>query len=286
MRGNELKVEIVDNRTKDWGHIYIDHIDQTDIKPGVPVFRSYSRGFTIDHRYLVIPVKNGVKKCLLTVSIDGIPVRRYNTELAKDSDDVDWWAFFTLERYKGKPAVVSVDRATSEVFELVCQSDKVPGSDSWYTEALRPQFHFSQKVGWINDGNGMVYYDGEYHLFFQHNPVGWKWDNMTWGHAISKDLVHWQQQPNKLFPWTMAQKMCYSGGATVDKKNTAGFKTGKEDVIVAFLTDTGAGECIAYKRGGVGLFLWYGWIDRVDRLYCLYRSPCLRARSGYLGLYQ
>ena len=100
----------------------------------------------------------------------------------------------------------------------------------------------------------MVYHDGTWHFFFQHNPVALPWGNMTWGHATSKDLLHWEQQPNKLFPTTMARGACFSGGATVDTNNTAGW--GK-NTLVAFLTDTGAGESIAYSTDGGKTFTWY-----------------------------
>src|SRR5579863_5794866 len=69
-----------------------------------------------------------------------------------------------------------------------------------YHENLRPQFHFTPRTGWTNDPNGLLWYRGEYHLFFQHNPFDTKWGNMTWGHAISTDLVHWKQMENALLP--------------------------------------------------------------------------------------
>ncbi len=239
------------------GNINTERNSSTNTKSDVPVFEKLLHDFTVTSNYLVIPIKNGVRKCELVVSNNGKPVWHYNTELAVNPEDVDWYAFFTLEQYKGKPVTVSVNQAAKEGFDLIRQADTVPGSETWYKEPYRPQFHFSQKVGWNNDGNGMVYYDGEYHLFFQHNPVGVKWDNMTWGHAISKDLVHWQQQSDKLFPRTMAQAMCFSGSAAVDKKNTSGLKNGDEDVIVAFLTDTGAGESLAYSNDRGRTFTWY-----------------------------
>ena len=70
--------------------------------------------------------------------------------------------------------------------------------DILYAETHRPQFHFTPKSNWTNDPNGLVYYRGEYHLFFQHNPTGITWGNMTWGHAISSDLVHWTQAEHAL----------------------------------------------------------------------------------------
>ena len=67
-----------------------------------------------------------------------------------------------------------------------------------YGEKYRPQFHFSPKKGWTNDPNGLIFHEGEYHLFFQHNPFDVKWGNMTWGHAVSPDMVHWTQIENAL----------------------------------------------------------------------------------------
>ncbi|HUT31287.1 MAG TPA: glycoside hydrolase family 32 protein [Sedimentisphaerales bacterium] len=109
--------------------------------------------------------------------------------------------------------------------------------DELYREKYRPQFHFTAQKNWINDPNGLVYYKGEYHLFFQHNPFGIKWGNMTWGHAVSKDLIHWQQLPNAIEPDELGT--IFSGSAVVDWKNTSGFQTGKENVLVAFYTSAG-----------------------------------------------
>jgi len=222
LKGREAVIRIVDNRTGGWGHINVDHIVQSDTKPKVPVVGAFSRDFTINKKYLVIPIQNGANKCRLTLTVDGKDVRRYDTELATDADATDWYAYFTIESYKGQPATVSVSRAPKEGFDLIRQADEVPGEDTFYTEALRPQFHFSQKVGWNNDPNGMVYYDGEWHLFFQHNPVGWKWGNMTWGHAVSPDLVHWTQLPDAIHP--DEHGTIFSGSAVADLRNTSGFQ--------------------------------------------------------------
>lgn len=257
LRGKSITIQIVDQAKGGWGHINIDHIVQTNNKPDIPDLKPHERNFTITKKYLVVPISNGAKKCELVLEVEGVPVRSYETELALDTDSVDWYAYFTIETYQNQSAKLSVNRATEDGFSLIRQSSQIPSSVPFYTEQLRPQFHFSQKVGWNNDPNGMVYLNGEWHLFFQHNPVGWNWGNMTWGHAVSKDLVHWEQLPNVLFPKTMAQGACFSGGATIDKKNTAGLKKGDNDVLIAFLTDTGSGEAIAYSHDQGRSFTWH-----------------------------
>ena len=109
--------------------------------------------------------------------------------------------------------------------------------DILYTETHRPQFHFTPKYNWTNDPNGLVYYEGEYHLFFQHNPTGITWGNMTWGHAISTDLVHWTQLKHALHPDELGT--IFSGSAVVDWHNSAGFQIGDEKALVVFYTSAG-----------------------------------------------
>ena len=107
-------------------------------------------------------------------------------------------------------------------------------SDPAYTESHRPQFHFTPPAKWMNDPNGMVYYDGEYHLFYQHYPDSTVWGPMHWGHAVSKDLVHWEHLPIALYPDSLGY--IFSGSAVVDHQNTAGFKEGEESPLVAIFT--------------------------------------------------
>jgi fructan beta-fructosidase len=255
LNGKTVTLEIVDNATGGWGHINVDHIVQSDTKPKLPELAIREKSFTVESRYLIIPIQNkGKSKGQIQVFVGDKEVRKYGLNIATSAETTDWYAFFTIDAYKGQAARVAASKVTEEGFALVRQSDTIPGEETFYKEPHRPQFHFTQKVGWNNDPNGMVYHDGKWHLFFQHNPVALPWGNMTWGHATSKDLLHWEQQPNKLFPSTMARGACFSGGATVDINDTAGW--GK-NTLVAFLTDTGAGESVAYSRDGGRTFTWY-----------------------------
>ncbi len=104
----------------------------------------------------------------------------------------------------------------------------------YYTEQHRPQFHFSPEANWMNDPNGMVYYEGEYHLFYQYYPRGTTWGPMHWGHAISTDLVHWEHLPIALYP--DEHGMIFSGSAVVDWDNTSGFGKNNKPPLVAIFS--------------------------------------------------
>lgn len=103
-----------------------------------------------------------------------------------------------------------------------------------YNQTLRPQFHFTSLKNWFNDPNGMVWYDGEYHLFFQHNPKDTKHGNMTWGHAVSADMVHWEQLPHAILPY--GGGTIFSGTAVIDQNNSLGKQKGNNKTMVAVFT--------------------------------------------------
>lgn len=115
-----------------------------------------------------------------------------------------------------------------------------------YAETHRPQFHFSPATNWINDPNGLVYFQGEYHLFYQYNPYGDTWGHMSWGHAVSKDLLHWEHLPvalqEYLDPLTGDSTMIFSGTVVVDKNNSSGLCDLNECMIAIYTSHVHAGS--------------------------------------------
>ncbi|PCH71606.1 MAG: glycosyl hydrolase family 32 [Bacteroidales bacterium] len=114
------------------------------------------------------------------------------------------------------------------------REEKSDISEKIYQEHYRPQFHFTPEANWMNDPNGMVYYEGEYHLFYQYHPESSVWGPMHWGHAISKDMVHWEHLPIALYPDSLGY--IFSGSAVIDRENTSGFGSEDKPAMVAIYT--------------------------------------------------
>jgi fructan beta-fructosidase len=268
----------------------------------IPV-KAVARQIRIEKRYLNFPVKTGAAKRHMAVIVDGQVVREFDIELADAAPD--FWVFLDVSRWHGKTATLRVDRLPegSGALQAIEPGDSIKGSENLYHERLRPQFHFTTRRGWINDPNGLVFFQGEYHLFYQLNPYGWGDAQKHWGHAVSPDLVHWTELPIALYPRRYGDD-CWSGSAVVDWANTSEFKTGAEPPLVAAYTSTGRGECIVYSndrgrtwaefdgnpvvkhRGRDPRLLWYApgkhWVmalyDEVDktRNIAFYTSPDLK----------
>jgi sucrose-6-phosphate hydrolase SacC (GH32 family) len=249
LAGKTAVIQIVDQARGGWGHISVDQIVQTDRKPP-RILADAQRQLRASSRYLHLPIKNGAPKRELTLLVDGEVAVRNLIELA--AEDADWWAPMDISRWTGKELTLRVDKLPEDSTALssIQQSDRLPDADLLYREPLRGQFHFSPRRGWNNDPNGMVHFNGEYHLFFQHNPYGWGWGNMHWGHAVSPDMVHWQELGDKLLPDELGPM--FSGSAVVDWNNTSGLgEDGKPPLVLIY---TAAGnptvQCIAFSTDG------------------------------------
>lgn len=199
----------------------------------------------IDKKYLNLPVSHQVERAPMTLRADGMEDYSFQIRLAQSQPD--YWVFCDMSRYQGKELRISYPGDNARL-ELIYQADEIAGQDSLYRESNRPQVHYTQRRGWNNDPNGLLYYDGEYHLFYQHNPYEREWENMHWGHAVSRDLIHWTELQEALYP--DEHGTMFSGSAVIDYKNTSGF--GKEGVppMVAIYTAASSDrqvQCIAYS---------------------------------------
>ncbi|HJT77417.1 MAG TPA: GH32 C-terminal domain-containing protein, partial [Gemmataceae bacterium] len=204
------------------------------------------REVTVSRHFLNLPVKNGAPKRRVRLRVGGATVREFEIELAEGPPD--FWAFCDVSPFRGKRLTIETEMpAGSAALDRITLADDIAGAEDLYREKYRPQFHFTSRRGWLNDPNGLVYAAGEYHLFYQHNPYGWAWGNMHWGHAVSKDLFHWRELPIALYPRRF-DDWCFSGSAVVDEQNTSGWRHGSDPLLVCAYTSTGRGECIAYSN--------------------------------------
>ncbi|GAB3994959.1 glycoside hydrolase family 32 protein [Spirosoma daeguense] len=212
---------------------------------GIHTTQAQNRSLTITKRFLNLPVSQAQSRGNMQFAVAGKPERSFKIRLAADKPD--YWVFCDMSALQGKTITINYSGNT-EGLNKIYQDDKIAGQDSLYQEKNRPQFHFSTRRGWINDPNGMIFYEGEYHLFYQHNPYEREWENMSWGHAVSKDMVHWQELPTALSPDSLGTM--FSGSTVIDYTNTAGFNKGNTPAMVAFYTVDNPDkqiQCMAYS---------------------------------------
>ncbi|GEM69389.1 2,6-beta-D-fructofuranosidase [Sphingobacterium mizutaii NBRC 14946 = DSM 11724] len=199
----------------------------------------------INKKYLNFPISNKQDRKKMEFMPNGQEAWSVVVRLAPDN--ADYWVFYDVSHLKGKNLKITYE-GDEKALKQIYQADEIKGQESLYQEQNRPQFHFSTKRGWINDPNGLVYYDGEYHLFYQHNPMEREWENMHWGHAVSQDLIHWKELPTALYPDKLGTM--FSGSAIIDYQNTAGYNKGNEPAMIAFYTAASADrqvQCMAYS---------------------------------------
>lgn len=197
---------------------------------------------TGEGKYVMLPVQESNDDAGIEVLVDGKIDRRINVRLAKSK--VDYYVPFALEPYKGHNVILNVittqDRSSiREAKDDACWKS-IALADTFDTanrEKYRPVYHHTPLYGWMNDPNGMFYKDGVWHLYYQWNPYGSKWQNMTWGHSTSKDLVTWEHHPAAIEANGLGA--VFSGSSVVDSENTAGF--GK-DAVVSLYTSAGASQ--------------------------------------------
>ena len=210
--------------------------------------------------YLLLPVQEKAEMCNIKVVKNNTQVKALNVRLA--SNHIDYYVPLDLKQF-GKDAQLALDihvngtyRNDGELSGFTCWKN-MQLSDTFDTanrEKYRPVYHHTPAWGWMNDPNGMFYKDGVWHLYFQHNPYGSQWENMTWGHSTSTDLLHWtfQGDPVEADAWGTI----FSGSAVVDHNNTSGFGKG---AVVAMYTSAGENQTqsIAYSNDNGQTFTKY-----------------------------
>lgn len=197
---------------------------------------------TGDSRYLLLPVQESTDDAKINVLVDGNVAETIYVRLAKSK--TDYTVPFDLTPYKGHDVMLDVVIPQSrgsvrEAKDDACWRGIVLADtfDTANREKYRPAFHHTPRYGWMNDPNGMFYKDGRWHLYYQYNPYGSKWQNMTWGHSVSDDLVNWEHLPEAIRPNGLGS--VFSGSCAVDHDNTAGFGS---DAVIALYTSAGTSQ--------------------------------------------
>ena len=214
---------------------------------------------TIKNKYIVVPVNMHAKRKKICFYEDGELIWDFDAHI--DFISPRFYTYVNLSHLRGKTVRLT---ATPEIDMHFTFVDAIP-SVGYYHEEFRPMVHFSAKIGWINDPNGLVYDGNQYHMFFQHNPADSNWGNMTWGHAVSEDLIYWHELDSALQPDCLGTM--FSGSGIVDKNNVSGLKSGDKDPILLFYTAAGGNsalstgkphtQCMAYSTDGGVTFQKY-----------------------------
>jgi fructan beta-fructosidase len=250
--GKPASIRIVDRRSDFWGHINVDHIVQSDEdwSQQPPLLETPVR-----RKYFLLPVAEAGSLVHCRIKHGSRTIRYFDVRVAPSEAETLFWAPVDVGDYMGE--ALHWEIRPQAILRLIRsrlrEGDTWPKPPNLYREEHRPQFHFSPRVGWANDPNGLVYFDGEYHLFFQHNPFGIEWGNMTWGHAVSRDLIHWEELGHALLP--DERGTIFSGSTVVDFVNSSGLGEPGRPAICAFYTAAGSHsfepraftQCLAYS---------------------------------------
>lgn len=181
-------------------------------------------------KFLLLPVQENAPEGKVNIVVNNELQLEQNINVRLAREKVDYYVPLDLSAYQGK--TISIDVTGMPSSSLCWKEIKLSDTfDSSNRETYRPVYHHTPMYGWMNDPNGMFYKDGVYHLYFQYNPYGSMWGNMTWGHSTSTDLTHWTYEGTAIVP--DAWGAIFSGSCVVDKDNTAGFGKG---AVVAFYT--------------------------------------------------
>jgi len=190
----------------------------------------------VTSKYLLLPVQEKEEIANIRIIVNNEQRQTFNVKLAVDK--VDYFVPVDIKRFGSNNVLLDINfhgdrRTKGAIKDFACWKEMKQSNefDTANRERFRPLYHHTPVYGWMNDPNGMFYKDGVYHLYYQWNPYGSQWENMTWGHSTSRDLIHWEAQPTAIEPDAIGT--IFSGSCVVDKKN---------DRVVAFYTSAGQNQ--------------------------------------------
>ena len=254
LAGTQVRVEVVDQHTGPWGHILVDQFAQTDTPP-IPLPSFAERRFRAGHRFLNLPI--GLRSPFREIQLtDGGRTVASNT-LCLARDDPDFWVPVDLSAWKGMDLTLRIEELAdaaappaADLLTAVRIGDRMVGCDDLYRESGRPLLHYTPRRGASSDANGLVWFDGEWHLHYQHVPCnvtpGNQNCNWGWGHAVSRDLVTWEELPDTL--WPDERGVAVSGSCVVDHHNSSGLGSEGRPPMVVFYTAYGGSNRLSHGR--------------------------------------
>jgi fructan beta-fructosidase len=254
LAGTQVRVEVVDQHTGPWGHILVDQFAQTDAPP-VPLPSFAERRFRAGHRFLNLPISLRSPYRELQLTGGGRTVASNTVSLA--TGDPDFWVPVDLSAWKGMDLTLRIEELddaaappAADLLTAVRIGDRMVGCDDLFREPGRPLLHYTPRRGASSDANGLVWLDGEWHLHYQHVPCnvtpGNQNCNWGWGHAVSRDLVTWEELPDTL--WPDERGVAVSGSCVVDHHNSSGLGSPGRPPMVIFYTAYGGSNRLSHGR--------------------------------------
>ena len=231
----------------------------------------------IEKRYLIVPVgTHTTNKKICLYDPQGLEkTLLMDFDCKMDLLNPTYTAYVDVSQYQG----MELEYCSIPDMEFTLEQCDEKKIEDVFQEEFRPMVHYTPQIGWINDPNGLIKYHGVYHMFYQYNPFGPVWGNMHWGHAISRDLIHWEEQEITLYPDKMGTM--YSGSAIEDVNNVTGLKNGEHSPLLLFYTAAGdksllskdklRTQCLAYSVDQGKTFQKYSsnpiveWIESYNR---------------------